>query len=842
MVDTPRGSLEHGRNWFNSRLSDLFRYRTEFRELLRSPKHIDDLEYAIGAGASILDLDLIVISLLGGYSAGKTTLLSWYLPEALPSERSPTSRIYALIEPVEGLTKPEYLIAELGQTGLWRLLRKVAGYLGTFAEGARTTLEIEGGVRAAAAALLEYILRNYDAMRSEKDRINASGAAFLCYSVREFAAETEFVTLRPLSDGVGGFSASEQAAHYVAWDERLQFRGEDAPNGEALRARLASWFRSEPLHHLRLSESAEGERRALTEIYQCGLRLGVIGYLKIRVPANDTLRPGHLYADAPGRGGGSLLDTVMGDLVLEQAAAGVLIANSLFTGGIEQRALEAELRAKSAGVVFNHVDGRIAGDKAVAEATRRLGPDTAEEEFIADTRTIVNDFIKADMLDLYNTESPYRRYLGGSPQQAAKVLFTFGMFGKLRAQTELCQKLTHLAAWLQTDGVKPVELPPHVLRLAERLPNRTLSASITSIDSAIPPKVLARLIGLLVQLGHDGGRSGMAALLQAVEGDSARARFEQWKRCTSEITRALEGVHLPPVAPGGRSGDELDLPREKRQAIRFIRDRVDPAAEATRNRLEGELRIDHLHGPLDLPADAFLLELSERAIEGLATASKRSARGGAIDRFQKVVEGLPARLDLEFDTALEQFIERVQQLLDEIWLPVLDLEKCPDESAKKLLAAAAAGMTVYDTRGEIDTLRRHLHEAFRTHWTEPLQSASPMESIQEERYDPTRHPARFRTIALRIGRYRVATALIQAARAVLASTRGVIEDWLRVVEDRFVQANLIDLARADIDTDPGTLARRRRKEARARFEVIHRECRDVIAAMDETLAPDRVSA
>jgi hypothetical protein len=845
MVDLRRTSFETGRNWFNSQLAELLKYRTEYRELLRSPKHLDNLEYALGGGASLLALDTTVISLLGVFSAGKTTLLSSFLESPLPSERSPTSRIYTIIEPVEGLKSSEYYIAEIGQTDARRFLRMIAGKLGPLAEGARGALEVEGGVREAAAALGDYLLRNYDGLRSEKERLTAADAAFLCRSVQLCLGDAEFVTLRPLSDGANGFTAAEQACQHVAWDPRVQFQGGEARNGEALRARLDSWFRSDPLGQLRLAETpdADKQRRALTEIYRIGLRLGVIGYLKMRVPANATLRSGHLYADAPGRGGGSLLDTVMGDLVLQSAAAGVLVVNISTPGGIEQLALQAELQAKSAGLVFNHADGRLTGSTMVAEAVRRLGPDTPEADFLADTRTVVAEFARADALDLFDEKTTCRQFLSDGPRQAAKILLTFGMFGRLADQTTLCRQLTHLSAWLKSDRVAPDWLPPHLRQLAGRLPARRLTTSLEQIEPALPPKVVARLIGLLIQLGHDGGSGGMRSLLQAVETDSSQARFNQWCKCAAEVQNALKGVHLPPATTNGAHHGEVALPRPLRQAIHVLRGRIDPAAEVTRNRLESDLRLDHFYGPMNQPVEDCLTELCRRAVEGLPAAARKSAREGAVQRFQKVVEDLPNQLDLAFDGAIEGFVAHVKELLATIWQQVLDPAGYPDEPTKKLLARAADGLAAFDTCGQVGYLRQGMYAAFQDHWTAPLTAASPMESIPDERFDPTRHPGRFRAIALRVGRHRAATALIQAARSAVASTRDAVEAWLREMESRFRQAVLVEFAQADVATDPGTVARRRREQARQRFEVLQRECPVVIAEVDQALTPrDHVQA
>jgi len=64
------------------------------------------------------------------------------------------------------------------------------------------------------------------------------------------------------------------------------------------------------------------------------------------IPPNEAMRSGHLYADAPGRGGSSLLDTVMGDLILQSASASVLVINSVLSSGSEQNQLELELKSQ----------------------------------------------------------------------------------------------------------------------------------------------------------------------------------------------------------------------------------------------------------------------------------------------------------------------------------------------------------------------------------------------------------------------------------------------------------------------------------------------------------------
>src|SRR5262249_55104354 len=209
----------------------------------------------------------------------------------------------------------------------------------------------------------------------------------------------------------------------------------------------------------------------------------------------------------------------------------------------------------------------------------------------------------------------------------------------------------------------------------------------------------------------------------------------------------------------------------------------------------------------------------------------------AVKRFHKVVVELPDQLDPTFDAGIEAFVARLKELLTGVWEQVLDPAGYADEPTKKLLATATAGLADFDPAGQAAHLRQHAYAAFEEHWTEPLTASSPMDSIPDERFDPTRHPARFRAIALRVGRHRAATALIQAARSAIATTRDAVETWLNEVESRFRQAVLIDLARKDIDEDPETQKKQRRRQARQRFEVLQRQCPGVIAEVDQALMP-----
>jgi len=254
--------IESSRAWFGRNLSNILQFRGELRELCNK-RDIDEMSYALGSGFSLLATNLTVTSCVGVFSAGKTKLLSLFLPQSLPSERSPTSRLYTIFEPIEGLETPVFEIAIIGQTEARRFLNLIAKRLpNELYEGARSALECDGDVKAAAEAMYEYLLEQHQTVRTGK--LAVVDAAFLCRSLAQFVDSHETVRFERLVDN-SDFTAFEQACHYVAWDQLVQFNAKQVPENN-LRESLDAWFRGDTLRQIEQNMAGSAERNVAASV------------------------------------------------------------------------------------------------------------------------------------------------------------------------------------------------------------------------------------------------------------------------------------------------------------------------------------------------------------------------------------------------------------------------------------------------------------------------------------------------------------------------------------------------------------------------------------------------
>lgn len=335
-------------------------------------------------------------------------------------------------------------------------------------------------VRDAARKQYRCYIDHFHLARSSKEQQNVHDAAFLSRSIAEYLGEEESLTRKALLDN-GRFSAREQAAQYVAWDDDLPFDLGNPVDGKSLEQALDSWFRGDRWNEFARRNQHRSDLDNLREIYQIGLRLGVLAFLWYQVPATETLAEGFLYADAPGRDGTSLLDTIIGDSVLRSASAGNLVIRlDRLTGGTE-RALVAELESMPCGRTYNFADVLLTGDLS-AEVAALADETTALEA----ARKIVAVFKSALRLDFQESRN-YARFNSDDPNQTSLVQITFARFGQDAHATKACQALRTLARWLGDQQTLEL-LPAHLQRIVAQYTSPPLPGALRDIEP--PPQPL----------------------------------------------------------------------------------------------------------------------------------------------------------------------------------------------------------------------------------------------------------------------------------------------------------------------------------------------------------------
>ncbi|MBY0458147.1 MAG: hypothetical protein K2V38_12465, partial [Gemmataceae bacterium] len=272
LTSDQRAAIRDGRTFFGTQLANLLRYRPDYAEFLGSPDLVRQLEYALGGASAILLTEEAITSIMGVFSAGKTALLAHHLSEPLPSGGKPTSRLYAIIEPVPGLTGAEYAVGILGRTEAQRCLallaEKVPAEIGVAARAALADVE---SVKEAAQKQYRCYLDNYDRVNpnSHEDRQTVADAAYLARSVAHALGDNEGLIEQQLTDG-HRFSAKQQAAQYVAWDEDLGLDLGNPTDGKALEQAIEAWFNSARWSEFEQRNRHRPDLDAMRAVYQIG--------------------------------------------------------------------------------------------------------------------------------------------------------------------------------------------------------------------------------------------------------------------------------------------------------------------------------------------------------------------------------------------------------------------------------------------------------------------------------------------------------------------------------------------------------------------------------------------
>ena len=857
--------IREGRVFFGKHLANTLKHRHDYAEILGSLERVQELEFALGGAAAILFTEASITSFMGVFSSGKSALLTRHLLHALPSGRSPTSRLYAIIEPVENLDRQIYGVGYLGETEAQRCLALIAEKMpGRIAEAAKTAITLGESVRDAALKQYRCYIANYQLAQSEDDQQNVADAAFLTRSIVEHLGNNQTLITRPLVNNAD-FTDREQAAHYVAWDDDLSYDLGNPSDGRGLEQAIDTWFRGDRWSEFERRNQHRRDLKSMRQVYQIGLQLGVLAFLWCQVPANETLRAGFLYADAPGRGGTSLLDTIMGDLVLRSASAGNFVIRMDRPGGKEQRALAAKLETMPCGRTYNFADALLTEEEADGEASDEVRRDREERKGLAtavaglaydatafeSAQKIVTAFASQLGLDRPDSKN-YCRFNAEDPNQTSLVQLTYAKFGKDSHRTSACQRLRTLARWLGDPAILD-DLPDHLKQIVSLYSAQSLPEAMQEIVPHLPSKIVARLMAILVALGHDGGKSSMAPLLREVQRDIDRARFQKWTSSADKIKSLMAGLGDFPFD----EVSEMALGREQKEEILALSAAIQSAVAQTKDMIQTDLGLRHFCEPLEEPVRMHLTALCKEGSKQLASESARKTlRLAHVRLFQQVVQDLPHRLDLSIDDAVASFLERVQSVVPQGRFtfdgsedqaasgngkgngkPKNGAAAPPETLRARIVAALLPASSFWRCAQLRPRLRHNVDECVEQCWSRLLLKLSPMLSIPDEPFDRDAHPKRFESIAFRVGEHVMTTALIAAGRDLLATTRTHLLEWLARLEERTRYPALVEQAILASADNPEALAQRRRALACQAFYEFQRDLPAMLAQIDHALEP-----
>jgi hypothetical protein len=455
-------------------------------------------------------------------------------------------------------------------------------------------------------------------------------------------------------------------------------------------------------------------------------------------------------------------------------------------------------------------------------------------------------------LDLDQPESQnYHRLNSDDPNHTCLLQVTFAKFGKEPHATEACMSLRTLARWLGDQETLAL-LPEHLRQIVAQYADPPLPGKLADLDSQLPRRVVARLLAILVALGHDGGKSSMGPLLREVQRDIDRARFEKWTANSAKIKELLAGLEYFAV----EDLPDLVLGREDKQEILALSEAIQSALALTKELLHQQLGLHHFFAPLEEPVHTHLAELCRHGSKQLAAdAERKPLQRAFVDRFQQIVLHLPHRLDVALDDGVTEYLDHLQALLPPERFafagPAHDAGNAnghgngkarngtppPETLRGRIINALLPPSSLWRCEPLRPRLRRNADECIEHCWTRTLLANSPMLSIPNEPFDREVHPTKFERIAFRVGEHVMATALIAAARDILRTTRDHLLDWLARLEARTSYPALVEQALLANADNPAAVALRRKALAGQAFQEFQHELPPMLEQLNQALEP-----
>jgi hypothetical protein len=854
--------LAMGRRLLPQAIAGLHRYAEPINALIGTRRRTDLVNEIAAVWGPMAIADSPILVCCGPFSSGKTAMFSRLTGLELPSDRSPTTRCHLLIEATDGITSPQFEVSHTGTAEaerlLWRVLELQRASLGDDFEQGLETLRGSENVKAAANGLGEILVEGFGTCRDPAQRIELAEAAFFCRSVSRFLDE---------SQALMRFEAvtQEEAFRLSRWGQgefKVKFDPTQFNTSDGLRTALDDWFGGDEFRRLveqRRKARTRVDMPALRREYETFLQIGVIGFLRIRVPAGELFQPGIAWADSPGAGA-SLIDQIKLDLLMGSVAGGFVFVNLRQPGHRAEDVLKATFRELGGkqGYIFTHADDLI--PDAVLTPPEDNGQ--AAQEFLDRSAEVLRSF--AEPLDLWGSESEMARLLEADGEEWSKritLVHTHFDQANHEKKTRKVRSLGRLAVWLDERDLAehvPPHLRPTILQSANGHPVQ--SAEILSQRLGLSQRKVVRLIGLLIELSHSGGLSGMRRMMQHLQQDGGVRKRETLAQSARRLIGALDQLPWDELT----TETVLTLTSEQEQAITLVAASVNGVLARSREVLKttqfhrellavGDVycgvqrsqakstlakllelgyppevaqqmiqAADQAAGDAELPTLDDALELARTSLS--LRGDGASFRKAATSAFREIVALAPRHLNFHFDRYAAEVAQRLTHRLHQVATEQLGSLANHSKRAAELNMIAcrknAPWQAFLNGPGKKEfserlagQFRSQLRAAMATYWTSVLDIQSPCESLPLREFDPSRDVDAFMAMARPVCEHRLATVLLRAVASLQHAAIkefAVLEANVRSCYDRdeLVQASLLAAS-----NDPAMNDLQRRQEA-----------------------------
>lgn len=453
-----------------------------------------------------------VLAFSGAFSTGKSALCEQTTGVQLPSGEKPTSRSFAVIEPMNGLDKCVYSLVYSSSSDVRQLLELMVKELpSTFRNSLTELFHQQPRVKQLAAEMIETIGKLLSPDLDPEVCQKLANTAFICRGIAENHHESLSRRTVPLN-GSGALSAAEQAECHLSWgvDQELSALAYEpgTPTSHAeLMEELNEWFveqsRLEPFQN-------RADFQDVKARYDVSLELGCLEFVLIQAPATSEFSANIVIVDCPG-GGGTHNDDIMLAKCLRSTTAGVLFDLLVKPGSKETKKITGRLKKSKSfsAAAFTYGDYPLDGHEGHLQALGREDPAAATMA----AREIAKHY--ASLTSANNRKEDVWNWLNSPVDQATgqcdadRVLLLCNIFDddsdKGRNAKERCRQLVHLARFLKDEHVLK-HLPPSLEEVVRKYHCQQSLPGIPLPDlDPLTERMTARLFALLVALGDDGG-------------------------------------------------------------------------------------------------------------------------------------------------------------------------------------------------------------------------------------------------------------------------------------------------------------------------------------------------
>ncbi len=769
--------------------------------------------------------DYPLILLAGSFSTGKSTVLSYFLDRPLPSGPNPTTRLFSVIQPVEGLEQSRYELVWLGTSDGRRFLDLLAKEIAALVPGGSELVRCEPDLLAGAESLYQRILNATESVPDEGKRHTLCEAAYLVRSLKH--------GLDPSQPDSWSRELTEEEVIQAVAAGTLRFQAKACQSREELHGLIEQAFSPGFLEGARAQYDAFD-----VASYERGLKIAAMAYLRAQVPANETLCHGRIIVDTPGFEA-NLHDTLKSKLVFQSATCGVVATRSSEPGGGNDDKLLAELQARLpkryahlVGRMFTFFDRVLEG-----YVTSKLLTDDGKV-----ARSLVQDLVTR--LELANEEAVLHRLLNHEDREvAAQAVTCFARFGceELTDATKKVGGLVDYRAWLSEPRVREM-LPEVARRVLERLDAKDQEAgrevpsppagcpSLRELCPGLAEPLLARLLGMLVVTGYDGGFDGISSQLAALQHKASELHARQFERIRERAVAALAEVEIGELAEV-----RSQLTRGQQQQLAQVRNAAGHAIREARLALRTNEPLAEMTALIEGPVAEVIRTELENALHRLDSRAEidpqASSRALAREAFLGLVAQIGGRFEAIVCDTLYQAAQKLALSLMNALAPLSDAtELSLDDFGRQLLARALA-----EPFGDLsqhlckldDALLKALLDSFLEVldevWHRCMRQADPLGLMPAEPYTP-HHKRLVEQVTEEVCTRQAVKVFSGAVVAGMAACRGHVErQLLAKLDAAFDSAALQRLAAELVESGEEAEEARRLRFAQELIEEVQRE-------------------